>query len=384
MLKRVFAARKLAALLVFLGLAFFVRFSGAKERIFEEFHNSKSQLRYVNDIPVVTFSGTPTEIGAQHAKLLGEDWEPLREFAFGFLGFGDDDVRWKMLESAGASLYANAAQHHQEELRALKKVAKKNGSVVEVINAIPELRRFGCSTLIVEADRSQTGGPLFGRNLDFPTLGILDKHGLVMVFQGKGKRPFASVALPGVLGVLSGMNDAGLAVATLDSYEAADGSAGFNLKGVPIGFLFRQILEECSSVDDAEKLLKKHKATTWMNLSVCDKEGGAVFEITPNQVVRRNAEEGILPCTNHFRTQPLKVNTYCNRYEILSGAVSKPKLDIEQVQGYIHAANQGAMTFQTMVFEPRELALHLAMGNPPSSALPLQRLDLKKLFELED
>ena len=29
----------------------------------------------------------------------------------------------------------------------------------------------GCSTLIVEPDRSATGGPLFGRNLDFPTLG---------------------------------------------------------------------------------------------------------------------------------------------------------------------------------------------------------------------
>ncbi len=49
----------------------------------------------------------------------------------------------------------------------------------------------------------------------------------------------------------------------------------------------------------------------------------------------------------------------------------------------MHAANQGADTFQTMIFEPAALKLHLAIGSCPSSALPLEELDLKPLLMRE-
>jgi hypothetical protein len=350
------------------------------EHAFRETAADGFTLRYEGDVPIATFTGSPEEVGKQHARLLGAEWQPLRDFAFGFLGFDNSDFRWSLLLGASNSLISHAPQSQQREIDAMCKAAGDDGDVVRVINCLPELRRFGCSTLIVEPERSSTGGPLFGRNLDFPTLGILEKYGLVMVFRVEGKRPFVSIALPGVVGVLSGINDAGLAVATLDSYQAADGSVGYEPAGVPLGFVFRQLLEECETVDQAEALLKSTKATTWMNLAVCDRERGAVFEITPKQVVRRNAEDAILPCTNHFRTPELVVNTTCSRYESLSRAALAPQLDVEMIRLRLDAANQGAMTFQTMVFEPRELKLHLSMGKLPSSAGPFQVLDLEELL----
>ena len=60
-----------------------------------------------------------------------------------------------------------------------------------------------------------------------------------------------------------------------------------------------------------------------MNLAVCDRDGGAVFEITPQTVVRREASEGILPCTNHFRSAGLVVDQQCWRYEKLSAATAE-------------------------------------------------------------
>jgi hypothetical protein len=60
------------------------------------------------------------------------------------------------------------------------------------------------------------------------------------------------------------------------------------------------------------------------------------------------------------------------------------KLDLRDVSARMHAANQGADTFQTMIFEPAALKLHLAIGKCPTSALPLIELDLKPLLKRQD
>jgi hypothetical protein len=44
------------------------------------------------------------------------------------------------------------------------------------------------------------------------------------------------------------------------------------------------------------------------------------------------------------------------------------------------AVNMGPLTLQTMIFEPRSLKLHLAIGSCPSSKLPLKTLELAPLF----
>jgi len=56
---------------------------------------------------------------------------------------------------------------------------------------------FGCSSLLIEPSRSATGGPLFGRNLDFYGRGILHKYSLVAVYRPDGKHAFAAVTFPG-------------------------------------------------------------------------------------------------------------------------------------------------------------------------------------------
>jgi predicted choloylglycine hydrolase len=242
---------------------------------------------------------------------------------------------------------------------------------------------MGCSALIVEPEHSATGGPLFGRNFDFPTLGELDQYSILFIVRPEGRHAFASISFPGAVGVVSGMNDAGLAVATLDVERTADGSARFDAAGTPLALVFRRILEECTTVAEAEALLRAEHATTWMNLAVCDTEGAAVFEITPATIGRRDAENGVLPCTNHFRTEGLTVNKDCWRYALLAEtaahAATRP-LDVDAVRQRLDRANQGEETLQTMVFEPRELVLHLAIGLPPTSDDEFVRIPLAPLF----
>ena len=352
----------------------------AKEQLYPTTTYGNGQLRYVSGIPIAIYSGTPTQIGEQHAELVGKPGAPLLKYPKRILQDSGTGNFWPLAVFASQRLMVQAPDRYVQEMSAAANRADVDRDELLVANSLLELRRLGCSTLIVEPASSATGGPIFGRNFDFPSLGLLEKYSLVTVTRPKGKLSFASVSYPGLVGVLSGMNEAGLALATLDVEESANGSPQFEPTGVPLMLVFRQILEECTTVDEAGQFLRKTKATTWANLAVCDKNSGAVFEITPTEVARRNSIDSLLPCTNHFRCKGLAANTECSRFESLQTAAQQGKLNVEDVHRHLDETNQGEFTLQTMVLEPRDLLLHLAIGKAPTSSLPLVRLELSDLL----
>jgi isopenicillin-N N-acyltransferase-like protein len=339
-----------------------------------------AELRYVGNVPLAILSGTPEEMGRQHGELLAGPGKAIAAFPERFAEEFGVTAFWPLVTQAGKTLVMQAPERHQQELAAIAKHSDLSSDKLAVGNTLLELRRLGCSAIVVEPARSATGGPIFGRNFDFLTLGELDQYSMVIVYRPEGKHAFESVGFPGMVGAISGMNDAGLAVGTLDVEQSADGSRKFNPTGVPLAFVFRRILEECTTVDEAEALLKSIKPTTWMNLTVCDRDGGATFEITPDHIGRRDDEDGLVRCTNHFRCEGMSVGEECWRFDLLTDVPNQP-LDVAAVQQRLDAANQGDLTLQTMVFEPRELVLHLAIGKPPVSDDPLVRIELAPLFK---
>ena len=350
-------------------------------RTFTPAKTESAELRYIGDIPVAILSGTPEQIGRQHAELLAEPGKAAVDIPKRFAAEWGLEAFWPFMAQAGRTLMMNTPQRHQHELAAIAKHSGLGDGELAVANTLLELRRMGCSSIIVEPARSATGGPLFGRNFDFDTLGELHKYSILLVYRPEGKHTFAAVGFPGMVGVFSGINEKGLVVATLDVEQSADGSRKFNPKGTPLAFVFRRMLEECTTVDEAEALLRSEKATTWMNLAVCDRNGGAVFEITPETIARRDDDHGLVRCTNHFRAKGLSVGESCDRYDALGKLPSDSPLDVPAIHARLHAANQERLTFQTMVFEPRELVLHLALGEPPTSDDVMTRIELAPLFQ---
>jgi hypothetical protein len=341
-------------------------------------------LRYVGTIPVLTVAGTPEEIGTAIGTL-------TRPAADGLFGYFDTllkktklDLMWPWLERTAEGMLERFPPDHRAELEAAVKASGIDRGKVLVGNCLWDIKKLGCSTLYVAPGRSGTGGPLLGRNFDFPTFGVLNRYSLVIVYRPTGKHAFASVLLPGLIGCVSGMNDAGLCVAVLDVPSAADGSPPFDLSGTPLTLSFRRIMEECTTVDEAEKLLRSVKRTTLLNLAVCDARGGAaVFELTPRSVGVRRPQDGLCACTNHFRTDGLATDTRCERFDALEKSRGLAKLGLPDVQRHLHDARQGEATFQTMIFEPATRTLHLALGMGPTTAKPLQKLELGPMFQAE-
>ena len=352
------------------------------KQIFPEARFERGELKYIHGLPVLIVQGTPAEIGRQEAVLTADGLKAVSDYPKRLLELLGRKQQWPQFVAMAERLWPQSSLEHREELQAFMEQSGTDRGVVLVGNMIMDLHRgtFACSSLIVEPNKSATKQPLFGRNLDFYPLGLLDKHGLVTVYRPKGKHAFVSIGFPGILGCLSGMNDAGLALAVHEVYLAADGAPMFNPKGMPYTFCFRQILEECASVDDAQRLLRATERTTMLNLAVCDRHGGTVFELTPRTVAVRHGAGGICVCTNHFRTWELALWPFCHRYETLSRAAAMPVITVADVAAKLDEANQERLTVQTMIFEPGPLVLHLAMGNCPSSKHPLERLPLAKLL----
>ena len=229
------------------------------------------------------------------------------------------------------SLVPQLPADHREEMRAAAEQLGIDRELGLVGNLLLDVYRggFGCSSLIVDAGHSATGGPLFGRNLDFYTLGILDKYSLVTVHRPKGKHAFVSIGFPGMFGCLSGMNDAGLALAVHEVFLSRDGAAMFNPKGVPYTFCFRRILEECATVAEAEKLLRATPRTTILSLALCDRRGRVVLEMTPKSVVARHGERRHPRLHEPFPQRGTGgCSTWCPRYRKLIQSRKLDRLDV--------------------------------------------------------
>ena len=350
---------------------------------YEEGTSGTGELKYVNDLPVMILRGSPKEMGKQHAALIGDRAVGLTEYPRRILARLDLESAWSVVAASSRNLLTNTTDAHQEELKALIDAQPRHESAIHIGNAMLELRRVGaCSTFVVEPNRSTTGKPLFGRNLDLVPMGVLDRYSVVTICHPTGKHAFVSVGYPYLTGVISGMNERRLAIACLDVYRTGDGSSKLDSTGTPLMFCFRRILEECSTVKEAEELMRSMKRTTYMNLTVCDQHGAVVLEITPKNVVVRQATNDTLACTNHFRTDKLTVTKTCWRYDRLDGR-RDGKFSPSDVADVLHSVSMGSHTVQSMIFEPADLKMHIGLGKAPVTARPMKELDLKPLFAEE-
>jgi hypothetical protein len=350
------------------------------------------ELSFRNGLPVLTVTGSPEDIGAAVGLLALRPSQRTLGYPLELLKEHGAERTYKLFVDGGNGMFRRFPADYQRELEAMVRAAGVNRDDVIVGNTFFDLKKvFACSALLVEPGRSATGGPLLARNLDYPSLGYIHQHTLVTVYRPAGKHAFVSVGFPGLVGCLSGMNDAGLSLAILEVFEVKPGEASFDAEGVPYALCYRRLLEECGTIAEAQKLLEGMHRTTTTNLVVADRDGVAVLEVTPAHVVRRQPPAGgACPCTNHFCSQrlgpehPIDVCATLERLaELHKSLQGEQKLGPDDLRQRLDIVNLGAETLQTMVFEPRTLKLHLAFGETPSSRLPFRTLDLGPLFKGE-
>jgi hypothetical protein len=242
----------------------------------------------------------------------------------------------------------------------------------------------GCSTIALPASASPDGVARMGGNLDFESLQIADKHSVVFIYHPDKRYQFAAIGWPGMIGVLSGMNEKGLCLRCMEVPRGARPASA-----MPYTLLYRTILEQCADVDEAIDLLRRTPRQTANNLMLMDAAGNrAVAEIRPEGVVvRPGRADAALISTNHQRGENYDAPGLCWRYDKLHATSAAQfghigATDLEKTLATVVQGSGGDFTIQSMVFEPANRVVYLAAG-ADAPARGYQRIDLRPYFAAE-
>ncbi len=342
----------------------------------------RGRLEFVEGIPVLHLYGSAAEMGRQHGILLRRQFTALRKgYLEKFIGTGA--ARDAFLFS-GLGLVPHMPDAYVAEMKALAKASGEPYVNVLLTNTFLDSSRAArCSVVIATSEATRRRQVLFARNTDWPTLGIAHKASLLIVYHHEPglARSFISIGWPGTIGVISGMNDAGLCVATLVSLSQSGAQPG-----MPYAMMYRQILERCTTPQEALALVKATRRTSANNLAVAGPKGEPlVIEFSPTKVAARRPTRGLLLATNHFRAPKhvARPNPIDGRYAILErlSAKRRGQLDTQALKEMLRPVAMPAMCLQSMVFEPGARRLHLSIGRVPAPEGPYVVIDCGRMLK---
>lgn len=347
-----------------------------------------AELKHVNGVPVLVVSGTPAEVGTGVGALALKPARRVLGYPRDLLDHHGIGKLWPAMLLAGKGMLRRFPEDYAAELDAVRRASGADADDLVAGNTLFDVKRsLACSALMVTPQASATGGPLLARNLDYPSLGYVHEYTLVTVYRPKGKLAFVSVGFPGLVGVLSGMNEAGLCVAVLEVTEVKDGETPFDARGVPYALCLREMLEKAKTIDEAVKVLEARRRTCCINVAMADANGVAVLEVTPGRVVRLAARRGVCAATNHFRSPDLAPGDAdpkdgsVRRLRSLEAVRSRhDRPAVKDLLSEMGRVDQGELTLQTMAFEPAAFRLHLAVGSIPATKGPARAVELRALL----
>lgn len=298
-------------------------------------------------VTVVELAGAPYERGRQHGEALGEQIRHLRHRLIDDIVFGKGPAMGSaflvVLFGILARMHPNIPNELRAEMRGVADGARVPYRDVLLVNCFDDVLHaliqlnpilapilhhrfvkpvlgwisapptpapgFACSAFALTGTATATGTPIHGRNLDYLVNdGFVDPDGIVprelrenvvvFVVRPERGRPFASIAWPGFVGLVTALNADGLSLACLTSTVSRE-----TANGTPLLLLYRTLAQYASTLDEAEWLLRGTRRTIGNNLTAVSgpADDGRGFELTMSHVRARRPVGGLVAATNHFQ-----------------------------------------------------------------------------------
>lgn len=268
----------------------------------------------LGDLRLIALAGTPEEIGTQHPTLvwdrmaLNEEvlWSgletmvpvpPLRTLLFDIARMqyrhvdrGFPDARRRELSAQARAFTPDPYEKHLPTYTRMVFLH----SLYDIALGFEHSPLLGCSAFGLGPDMTADGHALFARVFDFEAADVFDRDKAVFFVRETGKLPFVSVAWPGFVGVVTGMNAEGVAIA-VHGGRAREPST----EGIPVAFAIRDVLQNAHDTAEATALLAKQPVMVSHIVFVGDAKGSyAVVERAPG--VPAHVVPGRTAVTNHF------------------------------------------------------------------------------------
>jgi hypothetical protein len=318
--------------------------------------------RHRGKILEVRLAGTPEQIGYQHSRLLYPEMVDNEGVLFGqlrhYVPF--PPARWLIIDVS--RLQFRHVDRGMSGERRREIAAQAQGMAPDPFaDFLPTYHRFvflqslydislsfehspllGCTSFALTGDAAAGGHVILARNFDFEAGPIFDEKKAVFLAREEGRVPYASVAWPGLVGVVTGMNAEGVAVVVHGGRARKPRS-----EGEPVLHTMREVLGRARTTSEALSILGAKDPMVSHMVMIADAAGDvAVAERAPGapMSVRRGA--GKVPLTNHFegpfaddpanKTVEAATSTWPRRRrldELLAGLA--PGASVERVVGVL-------------------------------------------------
>lgn len=202
-----------------------------------------------DEIPVIVVSGTAYEMGLQLGEKLGKK---VGECISNYLNYAysqPEIFNAKTLDAAWEQLAPFIDKRIKDELKGLSEGSGVPLKKLQRAHAVPALADYACSGIAIWGKASSDGHLYHLRNLDFIKDAQLQKYPVIVIYKPRNGFAHAMATFAGYVGAHSGMNAQGIVLG--EKGESPAGEAPFNINGLHFTFLFRQILYDAQTLQDA-------------------------------------------------------------------------------------------------------------------------------------
>lgn len=155
---------------------------------------------------------------------------------------------------------------------------------------------LGCTSFALGDGAFEGGHVVLARNFDFEAGPVFDLGKAVFLVREEGRIPYASVAWPGLVGVVSGMNAEGVAVVVHGGRAKEPRTVG-----EPVVQSLRDVLGRARTTAEALELLRAKEPMVSHLVMIADASGDiAVVERAPGVPMFVRRGRGKVALTNHF------------------------------------------------------------------------------------
>jgi hypothetical protein len=267
----------------------------------------------------VYLEGSPERIGSDHARLLRDPmiddesalWGDFEHFVpvaaaralmmdMGRVRYRDVDrgmssARTRELAAEAAGFQPDPFASHLPTYHRLVFLH----ALYDIALSFEHSPLIGCSAFVLGPGATTDGHTLLARAFDFEAGDEFDRDKAVFFVRAEGGAiPFASVAWPGLVGVMTGMNAEGVAI-VVNGARAKEPRT----EGEPVVFGLRDVMERAHDVDEAVAILKAQPVMVSHLVMVADARGKtAIVERAPGveAFVRPPNDPDRVALTNHF------------------------------------------------------------------------------------
>lgn len=209
-------------------------------------------------IPVVVVSGTPHEMGVALGTLMKDEISAfMPRYLEAIQKRGSEQVSDAALDKAWDMQVRYMSPRYVEEL---KGVAEGSGVPFDVLrraHMMPVVSNYSCSGVAVWGAATRDNHLYQIRNLDYSTGSHLQDVPMVAVYVPDEGVPHINVSFAGIIGSNTGMNAEGITLTEIGDTPGRD--RPFDLDGIHFMSMFRDILYDAHSLDEAVQMVKDAK-----------------------------------------------------------------------------------------------------------------------------